>query len=47
MMRAEVLELARVRARIAELEAQLVALRSWEADLESRTKAPKDQKKQP
>jgi phage shock protein A len=41
MKRAEVLELERIRKRIAEMEAQLNALRSWEADFIARQAAPK------
>jgi hypothetical protein len=40
MKRAEMLELARIRKRIAEMEAQLNALRSWEADCIARLANP-------
>ena len=41
MKRAEKLELERIRKRIAEMEAQLNALRSWEADILARSQTPK------
>jgi hypothetical protein len=40
MKRAELLELERIRKRIAEMEAQLNALRSWEADCIARLANP-------
>ena len=43
MKRAEKLELERIRKRIAEMEAQLNALRSWEADILARSQTPKGQ----